>query len=192
MWCVISVGVAFFSTTALGVCRFILIARQWPRLMQQWEFVEAILAKLRKHKTDRQLAVQIQIISFITIAVLVGMYSWHMNLKVTSSGDISLILSISVVEHSLNVAVILFDASVNKPDKDPLNELFETQLPFVFTYTDLTWWKAIIGKWFNIILTFVWSYTDLFVILVSIGLSTLFKRINRDLERHRSQVCWIL
>lgn len=88
--------------------------------------------------------------------------------------------------------MVLYDATVLTPDKNPFEELFKTQLPYVFTYTKFTWWKAIIAKWFNIILTFVWSYTDLFVILLSIGLSTLYEQINCDLEHCRGKVSGII
>lgn len=92
--------------------------------------------------------------------------------------------------------MILHDASVQTPDRSPAKELFATQLPFVFDYTEFSWWKAITFKWFNLILTFAWSYSDLFVILISVGLSTLFKRINCDLERcrgkHMNDKFWIM
>lgn len=38
-----------------------------------------------------------------------------------------------------------------------------------------------LAKFLNIIATFAWSYTDLFVILISIGLASKFKQINEDL-----------
>lgn len=38
-------------------------------------------------------------------------------------------------------------------------------------------------KFLNVIATFVWSFTDLFVIIVSIGLSSKFHQINDDLVK---------
>lgn len=37
-------------------------------------------------------------------------------------------------------------------------------------------------KFLNIIATFAWSYTDLFVIVISIGLASKFEQINNDLR----------
>lgn len=100
------------------------------------------------------------------------------------------------VEHILNMAMIMYAASLKTPNGNIVQELFKTQAPFVFDYTEFTWWKAIVCKWFNLILTFAWSYSDIFVILISVGLSTMFKRINRDLERcrgkHMSDKFWIM
>lgn len=81
---------------------------------------------------------------------------------------------------------IIVSALSNK--QDPLEELFETQIPMVFTLTELTWWKAILAKWFNIIVTFVWSFMDLFVMLVSIGLTSQFQQINADLNHMKGKV----
>lgn len=41
-------------------------------------------------------------------------------------------------------------------------------------------------KFLNILATFAWSYTDLFVIIVSIGLASKFKKINEDLMEVKS------
>lgn len=94
----------------------------------------------------------------------------------------------SKVEHCLNIVSILYATTKNTPEKDPIEELFKVQLPILFTVTKFSLWKAIPSKWFNIIMTFVWSYMDLFVITVSIGLASLFKQLNADLERVRGKV----
>lgn len=73
-------------------------------------------------------------------------------------------------------------------EKDPLQELFKTQVPMVFTLTELTWWKAILSKWFNVVVTFVWSFMDLFVMIVSVGLASLFQQINLDLQQMKGKV----
>lgn len=81
---------------------------------------------------------------------------------------------------------IIMEALSNK--KNPLEELFHTQIPLIFTITELTWWKAILSKWFNVVVTFVWSFMDLFVMVVSIGLESQFKQINTDLELIKGKV----
>lgn len=75
--------------------------------------------------------------------------------------------------------------------KNPLKELFEVQIPLVFTLTELTWWKAILSKWFNVVVTFAWSFMDLFVIVVSVGLTSQFRQINADLQQMKGKVMTI-
>lgn len=67
-------------------------------------------------------------------------------------------------------------------------ELFQTQVPILFTMTELTWWKAIPSKWCNVVVTFVWSFMDLFIMLISVGLASQFKQINSDLRPIKGRV----
>lgn len=53
-------------------------------------------------------------------------------------------------------------------------------------------WIAIVGKVTNVIATFCWNFMDLFVMIISIGLSSRFKQINKDLQRIKGQVNKIL
>lgn len=78
-----------------------------------------------------------------------------------------------------------------KPPKNPLQELFEIQVPYLFILTELTWWKAILSKWFNIVVTFAWSFMDLFVMIVSCGLAAQFEQLNTDLKRVKGKVIYI-
>lgn len=86
------------------------------------------------------------------------------------------------------MASIIMGAIKAQPRREPLIELFQTQIPMVFTLTELTWWKAILSKWFNIVVTFAWSFMDLFVMLVSVGLASQFKQINADLQLVKGRV----
>lgn len=61
------------------------------------------------------------------------------------------------MEHVLNMMSIVFGAIYGNPKKEPVRELFLTQIPLIFTLTELTWWKAILSKWFNIVVTFAWN-----------------------------------
>lgn len=74
------------------------------------------------------------------------------------------------------------------PQKDPLQELFLVQIPLIFTLTELTWWNAILSKWFNIVVTFVWNFMDLFIIVISIGLISQLRQINVDLQLAKGKV----
>lgn len=75
-----------------------------------------------------------------------------------------------------------------QPKRDPIIEIFLTQVPLVFELTELTLWKAIVSKWFNVVFTFSWSFMDLFVIIISVGLVSQLKRINSDLQLMTGQV----
>lgn len=78
--------------------------------------------------------------------------------------------------------------TIVKAEGDPWQKLFEVQLPLFFGKAKLVWWKAIFSKWLVIVVTFSWSFMDLFVIIISLGLTSLFKRLNADLKRVKDQV----
>lgn len=71
---------------------------------------------------------------------------------------------------------------------DPLNELMKITLPELFSLVEYSTWLAIIGKFLNVSSTFAWNYMDLFVMLISLGLSSRFKQINVDLQRVKGTV----
>lgn len=70
-----TVPITFFTTTAYGVFSFILLARKWPKLMQHWEFVEAILPPYKTLAQKKQMAREIHMISFIVLSVALGILS---------------------------------------------------------------------------------------------------------------------
>lgn len=63
------VPLAFFTTTAYGVFSFIRLARKWPKLMQHWEFVEAILPPYRTYEERKVLGRKIRNVSVIVLSV---------------------------------------------------------------------------------------------------------------------------
>lgn len=88
----------------------------------------------------------------------------------------------------MNTASIVMGSLSVQPQKNAILELFETQVPLVFTLTELTWWNAILSKWFNVVVTFAWSFMDLFVMIVSVGLASQFRQINADLQHIKGRV----
>lgn len=57
----------------------------------------------------------------------------------------------------------------------------------LFHITDYSLLKGILGKMVNILATFAWSFMDLFVMLISVGLSSRFELINTMLFRAKGK-----
>lgn len=96
------------------------------------------------------------------------------------------------MEHLLNNYNTIIGAIKNH--QDPWQTLFEVQLPLFFGKTKINWYKipiAVFSKWLVIVVTFSWSFMDLFVIIISLGLASLFKRLNGDLKRVKDQVNYV-
>lgn len=88
----------------------------------------------------------------------------------------------------LNAFSILYFAKVCLDKDDLLEELFRVQLSHLFIIFPYSPLIGIVGKMVNVISTFCWNYMDLFVMMISAGLSTRFKQINEDLQRIKGEV----
>lgn len=75
---------------------------------------------------------------------------------------------------------------------DPFEDYFRMELNQLFVYFEYSPYLAFLGKTLNILSTFMWTYMDLFVMVVSIGLSAQFKKINRHLMKHKGQVSGVV
>ncbi|KAL4707644.1 hypothetical protein ACJJTC_006994 [Scirpophaga incertulas] len=92
-----------------------------------------------------------------------------------------LILAAALVEHIFSV---YFGVSVAR-SCDPNNTaetFFHYDKPWIFAYTSYSTWKGILIEFFNIQSTFIWSYSDLLIMLISIYLTEHFKTHYRLLK----------
>jgi gustatory receptor len=71
--------------------------------------------------------------------------------------------------------------------RDPIKAYYITNYPQVFLIFPYSGALGTVAKALNIVMTFAWSFTDLFVIVVSIGLVSKFKQINEDLREVKGQ-----
>lgn len=84
-------------------------------------------------------------------------------------------------EHLLSVASELTKQKTCRSFDDPLKRLIVGQVPHIFAYIKYNTFTGLVAKVINVLATFMWSYTDLFVMILSVGLSSLFKQINESL-----------
>lgn len=97
--------------------------------------------------------------------------------------------SIVAAEHLLSIISTAYFSVVCTVDKvDPFEDYFRIELNQVFVYFEYSPYLAFFAKMLNLLSTFMWTYMDLFVMVVSVGLSTQFKKINRHLMKFKGQV----
>lgn len=70
----------------------------------------------------------------------------------------------------------------------PIENYFSKELEPLFWFLPFRPETAILGKFVNICTTFMWSYMDLFVMLIGVGLSSRFRQINESLLLKKGQV----
>lgn len=67
-----------------------------------------------------------------------------------------------------------------------------TGITGVFYIVDFSLSLGIFLKYLNLVATFIWSFTDLFVIIISLGISIRFKQLNEKLRNDQEKVGQIL
>lgn len=71
---------------------------------------------------------------------------------------------------------------------DPIKAFYIANYPQVFVIFPYSGSLGMFAKFLNIIASFVWNYTDLFVIIISIGLASKFQQLNTELMKVKGKV----
>ncbi|XP_055641419.1 gustatory receptor for sugar taste 64f-like [Toxorhynchites rutilus septentrionalis] len=153
--------VGFFYTYNLyATYCFILVARKWPAMIRKWCEVEQLLPSSTNILERGQLAYKIKMVSI-------------------------LVMTLSLMEHMLSITAAVFFTPNCSGITDPLTMFFKSNFLFVFYHFEYSKIRGFVVKCINVVNTFVWSYMDLFVIVISIGLSHTFKRVNDFMIKHK-------
>lgn len=155
--------VFFYSYNLYGMYRFLLLARKWPKLMQSWYDAEQTLPQLGNVVDRGALAWKIKLISL-------------------------LVITMSLTEHLISIIAAVYYTSDCPDIGDPVDFFFKSNFVFIFHYFEYSKVRGFFIKYINVLCTFLWSYIDLFVIVISIGLSHTLKRINEYLMKHKREV----
>ncbi|CAD7082417.1 unnamed protein product [Hermetia illucens] len=153
-----------FQGSCLCVCgMFANLARKWPGLMRKWHDIEVQLPDHQSQMHRAALAYKIKMIVLLTVVM-------------------------SLIEHLLSIISNIHYINYCKTGEEPFETFFRIHLFHMFAITDYAIWKAIFGKFLNIIGTFVWTYMDIFVMVVSVGLSEKFRQVNKSLFRIKGKM----
>lgn len=156
----------FYVTNFLSFYCFLSLARNWPGVMKKWHEVEKRLPQMEK-ETEK--------------------FAMSRRIRKTAA----IILTMSAVEHVLSivssVAVVL--------DCPQIQNIFKAyyvhNFPQVFKFFKYSHILGVYVKFIHVTATFVWSYADLFIMVVSHGLSAKFKQINERMQKDKGKVsCW--
>ncbi|XP_070501249.1 gustatory receptor for sugar taste 64f-like [Chironomus tepperi] len=152
------INFTFEFTNLMAIICFLELGRKWPDLIVNWYRVEKFLPPLKYQFDKQKMAYQIKMASLV-------------------------ILFSSMSEHLLSITVGAHGANNCPTIKDPIKAFYFRNYPQVWLIFPYSGWLGSLTKFFNIILTFAWSYTDLFVIIISIGLTSKFEQLNDELRK---------
>lgn len=130
----------------------IFIARKWPATMRHWRKVELNLPPILGEKRSNGMGQRIRKVA-------------------------PLVICMSLTEHILGIIATVI--SIIKCPIDPndnAKSFFTEHLPVFFDATSYAPWKAVLAKFANLVNTFMWFYVDLFIMIVALGLSSVFRQ----------------
>ena len=155
--------------------------------MKQWELVEQQLPVLKTHNQKSYLAIRIRNITLIIMLLSLSKLRRQIIHQPNFNSNNRWLISIAV-EHLLNIISLVYNTSKCNTQKEPIEIFFLAHLQHIFYFTRYSLSKAFLAKYINCIATFVWTYMDLFVIIVSAGLTYRFNQINDSLMQIKGKV----
>lgn len=91
-------------------------------------------------------------------------------------------------EHLLNSISIIHYSNFCPITNDPIENFFLLANSHLFSLFPYSYWLGWYGKLVNFISTFAWNYMDVFVMIISIGLSSKFQQLNDNLMKYKNEV----
>ncbi|KAJ0181401.1 hypothetical protein K1T71_003486 [Dendrolimus kikuchii] len=146
----------------LSIIFLLKLARYWPTLVKMAADTESSLEDIRVSKNT---AVKTRAISYVilSLAFVEHMLSMLYNLKMVTS---------CTIEDDYNVL---------------LESYFKFKMAYVFKYVDYHIIYGILGEFFVFQITFLWSFTDVLIMCLSIYLSSYFQDLNTSIYSYKNK-----
>lgn len=138
--------------------------------------------------------------------------AWSLKRRVCVSSSVAMVLAL--LEHLLSLAVhrvkTNYEVDVCNWTRNSsfIENFISKHLYFIFNFIEYNHIYGFVAEYFNVSCTFLWSFLDIFIMIVSIGLAYNFELINNRIEyfqgrampesvwievrRNYSQVCELL
>ncbi|XP_037906242.1 gustatory receptor for sugar taste 64a-like [Hermetia illucens] len=158
-----TVSLVFFTMSQLSYGLFLLLARKWPKMMAHWldkesKFLHPPYTSSKDHlKRDVKLT-----------TVVIGL--------------------LAIFEHIMFQASTIYTFYIRVTQcqvesEDYIRLYYTEHYPHVFSALPYNHVLAVMIQVLSFTSTFVWNFMDLFIILISIGLTKRFKQLNERLLR---------
>lgn len=163
------VGFIFYFNCFLACAFFFEFALRFSDIMERWILVEKSIYKSNLNRN-------------------VGRWSLKKRIYVC----VITALSAALIEHLLSLASatqgIVHEFKIcNWTDVDFAERFISKHFDFVFSVVEYSHFKGFLAEYFNISFTFYWSFVDIFIMVVSIGISFYFENINNKIEFFRER-----
>lgn len=157
------VYLVFYVTNFMSFFCFFILATKWPDLMMLWHDVEKKFPPYRS-KSER------------------------CRLRVRMRNIVAIILIMSLIEHILSIISAVAIVVDCPRIKNITKAYYVKSFPQVFSFLPYSTAFGIYIKFIHVTATFIWTFTDLFIMMISCGLSEKFKLINERMLEDKGKV----
>uniref|UniRef100_A0A8D8QDN3 Gustatory receptor n=1 Tax=Cacopsylla melanoneura TaxID=428564 RepID=A0A8D8QDN3_9HEMI len=182
-------GSIFYGNACIAMILFIRLARQWPQLVRDWKMVELAMARFGTPRLGWRFSVMSTVL--FTLAFLEhGLHNW-LNTRPGGKDDIT--------------AMSTSQSGVTATPGGPVNYSIDNSLTFagylerfslkthwfLFQEQTITSYNSVIGfmiMWLALSATFLWNFTDLFIMLISAALAAQLRMFTTGLTAARGQL----
>ncbi|KYB27367.1 hypothetical protein TcasGA2_TC033212 [Tribolium castaneum] len=159
----------FFLTGVMASLLFLNLAKRWPKFVKDWCVVDATFAS----------------------------YGWPKGLNKKLNTLTVVFMLIALVEHILvqtNKLVLALECN-NTTAEGFTYFLGNMSFAHIFALVEYDIFKALVLQTINLQITFIWTYNDLFVMLISTALAYRFGQITRRIaavasEKIKNEIIW--
>ncbi|KAE8747292.1 Gustatory receptor 35 [Frankliniella occidentalis] len=149
-----SVTVVFFGNSLSAMVLFLQLATRWPAVARAWARIEH---DMRTYGYPRHLGRKVKIMTAV-------------------------VLLLATVEHLLAVMTAVYTSWPCYKSGGFPGLVRGYSLNNFAMVTEYAPWKAVFVFLLNVVATFSWNYTDLFIMLLSVSLAQRFKQLNHRLR----------
>ncbi|XKL67869.1 hypothetical protein PGB90_003360 [Kerria lacca] len=175
-------GSIFYGNACVALYLFIRLAKKWPKLVADWRSVELAMVKFHTPKIGWKVVIMTSVLLTLAFAEH-GLHNW-LNTRPGGKDDIT---SMSHTHNHNDTATYQLDQSLTFQGYLERFSL-KTHWYLYNEPTDYNPVKGFIVMWLSLSATFLWNFTDLFIMLVSYALAARFRMLTIALRKVRAQI----
>ncbi|XP_055704361.1 gustatory receptor for sugar taste 64f-like [Phlebotomus papatasi] len=146
-----------YSLLFWACAHFIRLARKWPSTMNKWTEIERILPNCEQHcnriSTKKKLYILVIVVTILTI-----------------------------IEEALSIIAGITKAKSCIGIWDSVERYFKQSFPQIFSLIQYHEVTAVFAQIVQLYANFIWNFVDMFVMSISIGLSSVLRQFNTRLK----------
>ncbi|KAK5646352.1 hypothetical protein RI129_004816 [Pyrocoelia pectoralis] len=146
------VSIFFFSCAFLSTGLFLRLCPRWPKLMKIWTKVDE---QLQGFDLSKNLPFKLKLISIV-------------------------VLLAALLEHILFLGSSILN--VKHEGWTQFDVFLRKNFNYIFDHIHFSVWKGVLFMILNVLLTFAWTFNDLFLVIISTGLAARFQQVTAKLR----------